>query len=138
MSGIRGKNTKPEMAVRLGLHALGFRYRLHPRELPGKPDLYLPRYRAAVFISGCFWHGHNCSLFKVPGSRTDFWRTKIEGNRARDAMVEQALVTTGLRCLTIWECAFRGPGNIGLEETLAAAAIWLRGTDDRGEIRGTI
>lgn len=138
MAGIRGKNTKPEMAVRRGLHALGFRYRLHPRWLPGKPDLYLPKYKAAVFISGCFWHGHGCSLFKVPGSRTDFWLTKISQNRARDALVEQALISGGLRCLTIRECAIRGPGSIGLEATLTSAAAWLRGTDDRGEIRGIV
>lgn len=126
------------MAVRRGLHALGFRYRLHPKWLPGKPDLYLPKYRAAVFISGCFWHGHGCSLFKVPGSRRDFWLTKIEGNRARDVLVEQALISGGLRCLTIWECAIRGRGSIGLEATLTSAAAWLRGTGDRGDIRGII
>lgn len=137
MSGIRGKNTKPELQVRLGLHALGFRYRLHPKEVPGKPDIWLPKHRAAIFVHGCFWHGHDCSLFKMPGTRQEFWLTKIDANRARDARVDQMLAERELRRLEIWECAFRGPRRIGLEETLARAAAWLRGDEERGEIRGT-
>ncbi len=137
MSGIKGKNTKPELAVRVGLHGLGFRYRLHANEIPGKPDLWLPKYRAAIFINGCFWHGHNCSLFKMPGTRQDFWKAKIDSNRNRDARVNRLLFESGIRRLDIWECAFRGPGRIGMEETLARTAIWLRGEEVRGEIRGT-
>ncbi len=136
MSRIRGKNTKPELQVRLGLHALGFRYRLHPKDVPGKPDIWLPKHRAAIFVHGCFWHGHDCSLFKLPGTRQEFWLTKIDANRARDARVDQLLAERALRRLEIWECAFRGPGRIGLEETLALAAAWLRGDEERGEIRG--
>lgn len=138
MSGIRGKNTKPELLVRTGLHALGFRYRLHPREIPGRPDLWLPKYKAAIFVHGCFWHGHDCSLFKLPGTRKEFWQQKIDTNRARDAKVDELFAERALRRLEIWECAFRGPGRIGLEETLARTAEWLRGNDERGEIRGTI
>lgn len=138
MSGIRGKNTQPELLVRTGLHALGFRYRLHPRDIPGKPDLWLPKHRAAVFVHGCFWHGHDCSLFNLPGTRQDFWQQKIDTNRARDAKVDGLLGERGLRRLEIWECAFRGPGRIGLDETLTRAAEWLRGEEGRGEIRGTI
>lgn len=137
MSGIKSKNTKPELVMRRGLHALGFRYRLHAKEIPGKPDLWLPKYRAAIFIHGCFWHGHNCSLFKIPGTRQDFWKAKIDTNCARDARVNELLADTGLRQLEIWECALRGPGRIGLEETLARAAEWLRGEEIRCEIRGT-
>lgn len=137
MSGIKSKNTKPELVMRRGLHALGFRYRLHAKEIPGKPDLWLPKYRAAIFIHGCFWHGHNCSLFKIPGTRQDFWKAKIDTNRARDARVNELLADTGLRQLEIWECALRGSGRIGLEETLARAAEWLRGEEIRCEIRGT-
>lgn len=138
MSGIKGKNTKPERLIRTGLHAMGFRYRLHPREIPGKPDLWLPKYRAAVYVHGCFWHGHDCSLFKMPASRKEFWQHKIDANRRRDAKVDELLAERALRRLEIWECAFRGPGRIGLEETLARAAVWLRGKDERGEIRGTV
>ena len=137
MSGIRGKNTKPELLVRTGLHALGFRYRLHPREIPGKPDLWLPKYKAAIFVHGCFWHGHACCLFKLPGTRQDFWQAKIDTNRRRDAAVDNMLAERQIRRLEIWECAFRGPGRIGLEETLARAAEWLRGNEARGQIRGT-
>lgn len=137
MSGIRSKNTKPELAIRQGLHALGFRYRLHPKAIPGKPDLWLPKYNAAIFVHGCFWHGHNCSLFKIPGTRQDFWKAKIDTNRARDAHVSELLNDAGLRRLDIWECAFRGPGRIGLEETLTWTAEWLRGSKAWGEIRGT-
>lgn len=136
MAGIKGKNTKPELAVRAGLHALGFRYRLHAKEVPGKPDLWLPKYKTAIFVNGCFWHGHNCSLFKIPASRQDFWKAKIVSNRNRDARVNGLLFEAGIRRLDIWECAFRGPGRIGLEETLARTAEWLRGEEVRGEIRG--
>lgn len=138
MSGIRGKNTRPELQVRLGLHALGFRYRLHPGKIPGKPDLWFPKYRAAIFVHGCFWHGHECSLFKLPGTRQDFWQHKIDANRRRDSVVEELLAADAIRRLEIWECAFRGPGRIGLEQTLERAAEWLRSDEDRGQIRGTV
>jgi DNA mismatch endonuclease (patch repair protein) len=138
MSGIRGKNTKPELQVRTGLHAMGFRYRLHPKEIPGKPDLWLPKFKAAIFVHGCFWHGHDCSLFKLPGTRKEFWQHKIDTNRTRDAKVDELLAERALRRLDIWECAFRGPGRLGLEETLTRAAEWLKGEEGRGEIRGTI
>jgi len=138
MSGIRGKNTKPELWVRLGLHAKGFRYRLHPKDVPGKPDIWLPKHRAAIFVHGCFWHGHDCSLFKMPGTRQDFWRAKIDANRKRDAIVDALLADRQIRRLEIWECAFRGPGRIGLEETLARTAAWLLSDDARDEIRGTV
>src|SRR3546814_10547828 len=81
MSGIRSTNTKPEMILRRGLHAAGFRFRLHDRRLPGKPDLVFPRYSAVLFAHGCFWHGHNCHLFRLPATRTDFWAAKIDRNR---------------------------------------------------------
>ncbi len=138
MSGIRGKNTKPELAIRLGLHAMGFRYRLYPRTVPGKPDVWLPKHRAAIFVHGCFWHGHDCSLFKMPVTRQTFWLTKIDANRARDSKVEALLAEAGVRQLKVWECAFRGPGRIGLEETLTRTAAWLLGDEERGEIRGTL
>jgi DNA mismatch endonuclease, patch repair protein len=136
MSGIRGKDTKPELVVRKALHALGFRYRLHPKEAPGKPDFVLSRYRAAVFVHGCFWHGHNCSLFRLPSTRTEFWKAKIDGNRTRDAVVLDRLQEQGYRTLVIWECSFRGPDKIGLEATVSETAGWIKGASLRSEIRG--
>ena len=108
MQRVRGRNTKPEMLLRQGLHARGFRYRLHQKTLPGRPDLVLPKYRAVIFVHGCFWHGHDCPLFKWPATRQEFWRKKIEGNRVRDARAIEALRAAGWRVLIIWECAIRG------------------------------
>jgi DNA mismatch endonuclease, patch repair protein len=105
MAGIRGTNTKPELAVRRFLHRLGFRYRLHDKRLPGRPDLVLPRYRTAVFVHGCFWHQHpGCRLAAKPGTNVDFWRAKLEGNVARDERVRSQLAESGWKALTVWEC----------------------------------
>lgn len=121
MSRIRGRDTKPEMLVRRGLHTRGLRYRLQDRTLPGRPDLVFPKHRAVVFVHGCFWHGHNCPMFHLPATRSDFWRTKINGNRARDARSVQALLDSGWRVLTVWECCLKGPGrkpqNIALDDS---------------------
>lgn len=108
MAGIRGKDTRPEMILRRGLHARGFRFRLHDRRLPGSPDLVFPGRRAVIFVHGCFWHGHGCHLFRLPATRQEFWRAKIEGNAARDALAEGALAADGWRVLSIWECALKG------------------------------
>ncbi len=136
MSRIRGRDTGPERLIRSGLHRLGFRFRLHPAHVPGRPDLVLPRYRAALFVHGCFWHGHDCGLFRLPGTRREFWRAKIGRNVERDADVMRMLEQQGWRQLTIWECAFRGPGSIGLEKTVRRAATWIMSRRARGEIRG--
>lgn len=136
MAGIRSTNTRPELMIRKALHAHGFRYRLHPRNVPGKPDMAFPRYRAAVFVHGCFWHGHDCPLFRLPGTRRDFWAAKITRNRQRDAAVAGQLKQAGWRALTIWECAIRGKNAPGLARVVAEAAAWLgQGTGDH-EIRG--
>jgi len=119
MSGIRGKDTKPEMKIRRLLHAQGFRYRLHRKDLPGKPDIVLPKYKAAIFVNGCFWHGHECSLFKWPASNAEFWKQKIEANKSRDAMAIAALGKSGWRCLTVWECVSRRTPEKNLAEELA-------------------
>lgn len=125
MSRIRGKNTKPEMIVRRGLHALGLRYRLHDRQLPGSPDLVFTGRRAAIFVHGCFWHGHDCPLFRLPSTRTDFWSAKIERNRERDAQALEALHSGGWRSLVIWECALRGRGRLPHDLLLGQAYHWL-------------
>lgn len=137
MAAIRGTGTKPELVVRSGLHALGFRFRVHDGKLPGKPDIVLPRWKTVILVHGCFWHGHSCPLFRWPGTREDFWRNKIEGNRKRDSAVEAALDDRGWRVLKIWECSMKGPGRIGSEQVVAIAAEWLRSNEPQGEIRGT-
>lgn len=108
MAGIRGKNTNPEIIVRKMLHAMGYRFRLHRKDLPGKPDIVLPKYRAAIFVNGCFWHGHDCHLFKWPKTREAFWREKIVGNAMRDRKKENELLAAGWRVAVIWECCLKG------------------------------
>ena len=130
MSGIRSKDTRPEMIVRRALHARGFRYRLHVKDLPGKPDLVFPRYRSVVMVHGCFWHGHSCHLFKVPSTRTEFWLAKIGRNRERDAEVRQALAGLGWRVLEVWECELRDARKAGYQPVVERIAEWLC-SDDR-------
>lgn len=137
MSGIRGKNTKPELAVRKALHRLGFRYRLHDRSLPGKPDLVFPKYRAVIFVHGCFWHGHDCHLFKWPKTRQEFWRNKIEKNRLNDARAIAELEGQGWRVGVIWECALKGKQQQLYELAIERCAVWLSSTRPEFEIRGT-
>ncbi len=104
MSAVRGSNTKPELFVRQELHANGFSFRLHRADLPGKPDLVLPRFRIAVFVNGCFWHGHHCKRGKLPETRKDFWERKIRGNIDRDRRARAALTKAGWSVVTIWTC----------------------------------
>lgn len=104
MGGIRSKNTKPELTLRKALHRMGFRYRLHVSNLPGHPDIVLPKYKAAIFVHGCFWHGHNCRYFKWPKSNTVFWKDKITGNKKRAKKSERQLNKAGWRTLVVWEC----------------------------------
>ena len=134
MSGIRGKNTKPELLVRCGLFRRGFRFRLHALKLPGKPDIVLPKYKAVIMVNGCFWHGHGCSLFKWPSSRVDFWRKKIEANRKHDAESLEALKANGWRALVVWECTTKGRGKWPVEELLEAIAEWVLGENEYSEI----
>lgn len=109
MSRIRAKDTKPEIVVRKYLHAKGLRYRLHVKQLPGKPDIVLPKYKTVVFIHGCFWHGHaDCTVFKMPKSNTEFWENKIGGNIIRDETAAKLLAESGFKVLTIWECELSG------------------------------
>ena len=137
MSRVRGKNTRPEMLLRHGLHARGLRYRLHPKDVPGKPDMVLPRHKAVVLINGCFWHGHDCVLFKWPATRPDFWRKKIERNRERDARTLDELRMAGWRVLVIWECALRGGNRRSMSEVLEKSENFLRSTEREFEtIRG--
>ena len=136
MSGIRGRDTKPERLIRRELHRRGFRFRLQSSKIPGRPDLVLPKHRAAVFVHGCFWHGHDCPLFRWPGTRRDFWKAKIHRNRARDAEVKQAVLAAGWRHLTVWECAIRGGGEGAVARTANDVARWIRSGRRQADIRG--
>jgi DNA mismatch endonuclease (patch repair protein) len=137
MSGIRARNTKPEILVRSLLHRAGFRFRLHVTDLPGKPDIVLPRYKAVIFVHGCFWHGHNCPLFKWPGTREDFWRAKIGRNQANDRRALELLAAQGWRVAVVWECAMRGRDR-NLDDMVQRLSGWLAGSDDRFlELPGT-
>lgn len=109
MSSVRSKNTKPEMEIRRRLFGLGYRYGLHNRNLPGAPDMVLPKYRSVVFINGCFWHHHGCHLSSIPETRRTWWKAKLEGNCKRDSMAVSELQRLRWRVLIIWECAFRKP-----------------------------
>lgn len=118
MSRIRSKNTKPELAVRSILHRLGFRFRLHRADLPGRPDIVLPRHRKAILVHGCFWHGHTCRLASKPKSNQQYWTDKIAKNKDRDAHNRNELETAGWDVLELWECEIRA--GAGLEERLAS------------------
>ncbi|MCA0961968.1 very short patch repair endonuclease [Salipiger bermudensis] len=136
MSRVRHKDTKPEMVIRRGLHARGFRYRLHDKKLPGRPDIVLPRWRAAVEVRGCYWHGHE-GCGRMPKTRQEFWGPKIAGNRKRDARNEAALRDAGWRLLIVWECCLVGTGRWDREELLERVADWVRGGDGFAELEGS-
>ncbi|WP_068302323.1 very short patch repair endonuclease [Pararhodobacter sp. CCB-MM2] len=133
MSGIRGKNTRPELALRRALHARGFRFRLHSSKVHGRPDLVLPKHRAVVFVHGCFWHRHEgCRYATVPATRPEFWRVKFEANVARDNAVSAKLLEDVWRVATVWECALRKPDQVVASAELLSA--WLLSAEDQIEI----
>lgn len=107
MSGIRGKNTRPELAVRSAAHRLGLRFRLHRPDLPGRPDIVFPKHRTVVFVHGCFWHRHHCDLAATPKTRPEFWAKKFDANVERDARNRLLLEALGWRVIEIWECQIR-------------------------------
>lgn len=117
MSRIKGKDTKPEMLVRKFLHANGYRYKLHDKNLPGKPDIVLPKYRTVIFVHGCFWHGHkNCKYFVVPKTRTKWWIDKINVNKTNDEKAVKSLKKDGWKVITVWECKIK-PAKIEMTLT---------------------
>ena len=125
MSSIRGKNTKPEILVRKGLHARGFRFRLHNRKLPGSPDIVLPKYGVAILVNGCFWHGHKgCRYATRPKSNVEFWETKIARNKHRDEVTTAHLEALGWHVITVWECELRAGSQ--WEDRLDALAGEIR------------
>jgi DNA mismatch endonuclease (patch repair protein) len=136
MSGIRGKNTKPELLVRKGLHKRGYRYKLHDKKLPGKPDLVFPKFKAVIQVNGCFWHKHNCHIFKWPKSRADFWKHKILGNVERDKKQLCELESAGWRVLIVWECCFKGKSKLPVEKSIDSIVSWLEYGNISAEIKG--
>lgn len=132
MSGIGGRNTKPEIVVRKALFAAGFRFRLHRKDLPGHPDVVLPGRRVAVFIHGCFWHSHpGCRYARMPATRKEFWERKLAANVERDRRARDALLSAGWRVLVVWECATRSFKD--REALPALLAGWIKGDEVSGE-----
>lgn len=125
MKAIKSKDTKPEMVIRRLLHHQGYRYRVSPTSLPGRPDIWLAKWNTAIFINGCFWHKHDCRMFRLPATRQDFWRSKLEGNKTRDQEKIKQLIRSGKRVLVIWECTLRGPMAIPLPMLLTLIRTFL-------------
>lgn len=134
MAGIRGKDSKPELLIRTALHARGFRYKLHDRTLPGKPDMSFPKYNAVILIHGCFWHHHDCELFRWPRNNAEFWQKKITANVTRDKKQRLALSQEGLRVLTVWECAIRRKKERNSGVVIDRIVHWLIGSDSSLDI----
>lgn len=125
MSAVKGKDTSLELAIRRGLHALGFRYSLHSNRFPGRPDIVLTKHRAVIWVHGCYWHGHDCGGAKLPSSNEGYWHPKIARTRERDARNAAAVEAAGWRHLTVWECALRGRRAPGLARILEATQSWI-------------
>jgi len=132
MARVGHRDTGPEILLRSALHKAGFRYRLHAGDLPGRPDLVFPRFRAVIFIHGCFWHFHGCPRSTVPKSRREYWKAKFETNRTRDKRSVELLKERGWRALVVWECALVGKRLVSLDETVERVQSWLMGD---GEFR---
>lgn len=126
MKRVRRSGTKPEVTLRTALHRLGFRYVIGDKRLPGTPDLVFPKYKAAVFVHGCFWHGHDCRHGRLPMSNIRFWQAKIAANRTRDARKTKGVSESGWRVFTVWECELR---PAVLDTTVGLLAAALTGTD---------
>jgi len=137
MAAIKGKNTKPEIWLRKELFKRGFRYRLHRKDLPGKPDIVLRKYRAVIFVHGCFWHGHQgCPLFRIPSTRTGFWEEKISSNRDRDSRNVAKLQELGWRVLELWECSITGKLRLNEHTLIRYVSEWIKSSDAKAEISG--
>lgn len=134
MAGIKGRNTKPEILIRKLLHKKGFRFRIHVKDLPGKPDIVLPKYKAVIFVNGCFWHGHkDCHLFKLPATRTEFWQEKITRNQANDSKSINLLLENNWKVGVVWECSIRGATK-DTNRVINIISEWLSGESSFIEI----
>ena len=127
MSKIRSRNTTPELLIRKRLFSMGFRYRINYKKLPGSPDIVFPKYNAVIFIHGCFWHGHDCELFRLPATQPEFWKEKIDKNRERDARQLNELIAKRWRVCIIWECALKGKKQMEtIDLKIDAISSWLQ------------
>jgi DNA mismatch endonuclease (patch repair protein) len=136
MASVGQKNTGAELLLRKAVHKNGLRYRLHDRSLPGSPDLVFPRFRAVVFVHGCYWHSHGCYRSTVPKSRNDFWTEKFHANRARDDRNVRLLLEDGWRVFTVWECALKGKTAMPFEAVARSVRKWLESSRKCGEVAG--
>ncbi|MDE0310374.1 MAG: very short patch repair endonuclease [Acidiferrobacterales bacterium] len=136
MASITAKDTKPEMTIRKALHRNGYRYRLHDRTLPGTPDLTFRKFKAVIMVHGCFWHGHDCTLFRMPATNQKYWSDKISNNQKRDQKVRQELLDLGWRVLIIWECSMKGRHRTVLDDLIPAIENWLLSDHRELEISG--
>lgn len=138
MSRIKSKDTRPELEIRKLLFKQGLRYRLHRKDLPGKPDLVFSKYKAVVFINGCFWHYHDCKLFKMPETRKDWWEDKLVKNKERDKRNLSQLLDSGWRVMVIWECAWRGKGSVSVHIGKISEKIsaWIKSDSVKKDITG--
>lgn len=134
MRSIRSKNTRPEIQVRKILHKLGFRFRIHYSRLPGKPDIVLPKYNAVILVNGCFWHGHDCHIFKWP--RQSEWKNKIQANIKRDQKNIEEYKKLSWKVLCVWECALQGKEKLPILELEATLNNWVIYDPQSAEIRG--
>ena len=134
MSRIRGTNTKPELQLRSLLHRAGYRFRLHDKRLPGRPDIVLPKYGVVIFVNGCFWHRHRCDLFKWPKTREQFWRDKLNGNAERDRRNWKSLEKLGWRVFVFWECWIRKNQSSFPDSVRKSFEEWLVGEEGIGEV----
>jgi len=138
MSKIKSKDTKPEVIIRKGLHGMGYRYRLHVKDLPGKPDIYLPKYNTVIEVMGCFWHGHNCHLGSSPNSNKDYWTNKLTRNKERDQTNKELIIEQELNLLVVWECSIIGKTSWELEGLLEDIESFILDSRNYHEIQGKI
>lgn len=139
MSSVRQRDTGPEMQLRRALHRLGLRYRLHDKKLPGSPDLVFPRFKAVIFVHGCFWHFHDCKYSTIPATRHEIWNDKFHANRERDARKIKKLHEEGWRVLVVWECSIKDKRGLRPKVSVANLVMeWLNGDDLFGEIGSII
>jgi len=138
MSRVKAGDTKPELVIRKGLFKKGFRYLLHDKRLPGKPDLVFPKYNAVIFINGCFWHQHDCPAFTWPKKNKNFWRKKLSRNKELDGLNCEKLKAGGWYVLTVWECALKGTAKLGRDTLINRISLWLVSEACDLEIRGHI
>lgn len=136
MARVRQRDTGPELRLRSALHRMGFRYRLHDKRLPGSPDIVFPKFGAAIFVHGCFWHSHGCRYSTKPGTRKKFWQDKFKANVKRDKRKSEELVADGWRVLVVWECALKSRDEAVIEQVVSAVSEWLTSDENYGEIGG--